>query len=158
VGLFFPGPRLEVGGWWQKTLQDYRKNAFGFHMGWQPASRPLNLRAEFAHSFEGSGYWIEGVYRLSQVQRWHKAMRRTEVVARMQQFFTGEIGPDAAADLGLPDVNTRETDFGVNYFVRDGLKGVFSYGRIFSSEGDFNQWTFGVAYRWLIPLGGEGAR
>ena len=158
VGLFFPGPRLEVGGSWQKTLQDYRKNAFGFHMGWQPASRPLNLRAEFAHSFEGSGYWIEGVYRLSQVQRWHKAMRRTEVVARMQQFFTGEIGPDAAADLGLPDVNTRETDFGVNYFVRDGLKGVFSYGRIFSSEGDFNQWTFGVAYRWLIPLGREGAR
>jgi hypothetical protein len=158
VGLFFPGPRLEVGGSWQKTLQDYRKNAFGFHMGWQPASRPLNLRAEFAHSFEGSGYWIEGVYRLSQVQRWHKAMRRTEVVARMQQFVTGEIGPDAAADLGLPDVNTRETDFGVNYFVRDGLKGVFSYGRIFSSEGDFNQWTFGVAYRWLIPLGREGAR
>jgi hypothetical protein len=158
AGLFLPGPRLEVGGSWQRTLQDYRKNAFGFHMGWQPASRPLNLRAEFAHSFEGSGYWIEGLYRLSQVERWHKAMRRTEVVARMQQFFTGEIGPDAAADLGLPDVNTREADFGVNYFVRDGLKGVFSYGRIFSSEGDFNQWTFGVAYRWLIPLGRVGAR
>jgi len=158
AGLFLPGPRLEVGGSWQRTLQDYRKNAFGFHMGWQPASRPLNLRAEFAHSFEGSGYWIEGLYRLSQVERWHKAMRRTEVVARMQQFFTGEIGPDAAADLGLPDVNTREADFGVNYFVHDGLKGVFSYGRIFSSEGDFNQWTFGVAYRWLIPLGRVGAR
>jgi hypothetical protein len=158
VGVFFPGPRLEVGGSWQKTLQDERKNAFGFHMGWQPGAAPLNLRAEFAHSFEGSGYWIEGLYRLSHVQRWHRAMRRTEVVARMQQFFTGEISPDAAADLGLPDVNTREADFGVNYFVHDGFKGVFSYGRIFSSEGDFNQWTFGVAYRWLIPLGRVGAR
>jgi len=158
VGVFFPGPRLEVGGSWQKTLQDERKNAFGFHMGWQPVAAPLNLRAEFAHSFEGRGYWIEGLYRLSQVQRWRRAMRRTEVVARMQQFFTGEISPDAAADLGLPDVNTREADFGVNYFVHDGFKGVFSYGRIFSSEGDFNQWTFGVAYRWLIPLGRVGAR
>ena len=67
MGFFFPGPRLEVGGSWQKTLQDDRKNAFGFHMGWQPAKVPLNLRSEFARSFEGSGYWIEGAYRLSQV-------------------------------------------------------------------------------------------
>ena len=36
LGVFFPKPRLEVGGSWQKTLQDDRKNAFGFHMGWQP--------------------------------------------------------------------------------------------------------------------------
>jgi hypothetical protein len=158
LGVFLPGPRIEVGGSWQKTLQDDRKNAFGFHMGWQPAKAPLNLRAEFARSFLGSGYWIESSYRLSQVHRWQKAMRRTEVVARAQQFYVGEAGPDAAADSDLPGANTRMAEFGVNYFLRDGLKGIASYGRQFSSAGNFNQWSFGVAYRWLIPLGRVGGQ
>jgi hypothetical protein len=153
MGFFFPGPRLEVGGSWQKTLQDDRKNAFGFHMGWQPPKAPLNLRAEFAHSFVGSGYWVEGSYRLSQAHFWQKAMRRTEVVARLQQFYTGEIDPDGAANMGLPSADTRESDFGINYFLRDGLKGIFSYGRQFSSAGNANQWSFGFAYRFLVPLG-----
>ncbi len=158
VGFFFPGPRVEVGGSWQKTLQDSRKNAFGFHMGWQPAKAPLNLRAEGVHSFAGSGYWIEGAYRLSQARFWQKAMRRTELVARAQQFFNGQLTPEAAEDFELPGANTREADFGVNYFLRDGLKGVASYGRQFSSVGNFNQWTFGIAYRFLIPLGRVGAQ
>ncbi len=153
VGFFLPGPRLEIGGSWQRTLQDFRKNAFGFHMGWQPAKVPLSVRAEYAHAFEGSGYWAEGAYRLSQAHFWHKAMRRTEVVARAQQFFVGAVGADAEAGLDLPDVNTREADFGVNYFFRDGLKGIASYGRQFSSDGKFNQWSFGIAYRFLVPLG-----
>jgi hypothetical protein len=153
MGFFFPGPRLEVGGSWQRTLQDVRKNAFGFHMAWQSSKVPLNVRAEMAHSFEGGGYWIEGAYRLSQMNLWHKAMRRTELVARAQQFYTGEITPDGAAALDLPGANTREADFGVNYFFRDGLKGIASYGRQFSSAGNANQWSFGIAYRFLIPLG-----
>ena len=153
MGVFLPGPRLEVGCSWQRTLQDTRKNAFGFHMGWQPAKVPLNLRSEFAHSFEGSGYWIEGAYRLSQAHVWQKTMRHTEVVARIQQFYTGEISADGAAALGLPGADTREADFGINYFLRDGLKGIASYGRQFSSAGNFNQWSFGVAYRFLLPLG-----
>lgn len=153
MGFFLPGPRLEVGGSWQRTLQDARKTAFGFHMGWQPAKAPLNLRSEYAHSYEGSGYWIEAAYRLNQAHFWQKAMRRTEVVARAQQFLVGAIGSSAEADFGLPDANTREADFGVNYFLRDGMKGIFSYGRQFSSSGDFNQWSFGLAYRFLVPLG-----
>jgi hypothetical protein len=156
LGVFFPGPRLEIGGSFQKTLQEDRKNAFGFHMGWQPVSAPLNLRAELARSYEGSGYWVEGTYRFSQAHFWQKAMRRTEVAARMQQFFVGGIEPDESEEYEVPGVNTREADFGVNYFLQDGLKGVFSYGRQFSSEGNFNQWTFGIAYRWLIPLGRVG--
>lgn len=153
VGFFFPGPRLEVGGSWQRTLQDDRKNAFGFHMGWQPSKLPLSVRSEFAHSFEGSGYWAESAYRLSQLHFWHKAMRRTELVGRAQQFFVGSIGADGEAALGLPTANTREADFGVNYFFRDGMKGIFSCGRQFSSAGNFNQWSFGLAYRFLMPLG-----
>jgi len=158
IGFFFPGPRLEIGGSWQKTLQDDRKNAFGFHMGWQPSKLPLSIRSEYAHSFDGSGYWAEGAYRLSQVHFWQKAMRRTELVARGQQFFVGAIGSDAEADLDLPSANIREADFGVNYFFTDGFKGIVSYGRQLSSEGNFNQWSFGLAYRFLIPLGPTGAK
>lgn len=158
MGMFLPGPRLEVGGSWQKTLQDDRKNAFGFHMAWQPEKAPLNLRAEFAHSFEGSGYWIEGAYRLSRARFQQKAMRRTEIVARLQQFYTGSNSPDIAAALGLPAADTREADFGVNYFLRDGLKGIASYGRQFSTAGNCNQWSFGFAYRFLLPLGRVGAQ
>ena len=153
MGFFFPGPRLDAGASWQRTLQDARRNAFGFHMGWQPPKLPLNLRSEFARSFEGSGYWIEGAYRLSQLSFWQKPMRRTEVVVRAQQFFVGAIGPDGEADYDLPGVNTREADFGVNYFLRDGMKGIFSYGRQFTQAGNFNQWSFGLAYRFLLPLG-----
>jgi hypothetical protein len=153
MGLFLPGPRLEVGGSWQRTLQDDRKNAFGVHMGWQPTKAPLNLRSEFAHSFEGSGYWVEGAYRLSQVHFWQKALRRTELVSRAQGFYVGEIGAAGEVALGLPTSDMREADFGINYFLRDGLKGIASYGRQFSSAANANQWSFGLAYRFLIPLG-----
>jgi hypothetical protein len=153
MGFFFPGPRLEVGGSWQRTLQEDRKNAFGFHLGWQPAKAPLNLRSEFARSFAGSGYWIEGAFRLSQSHFWQKAMRRTEIVGRVQQFFVGAIDADEESEYDLPSVNTREAEFGVNYFLKDGLKGIFSYGRQFSSAGNANQWSFGLAYRFLVPLG-----
>ena len=152
LGFFFPRPRLEVGGSFQKVLQDTRTNAFGFHMGWQPAKLPLNLRSEYARSVTGSGYWVEGAYRLSQLSFWQKPMRRTEVVARAQQFFIG----DLSIDPNLPAANTREADFGINYFLRDGLKGVASYGRQFSSQANFNLWTFGIAYRFLVPLGRTG--
>jgi hypothetical protein len=156
AGVFFPGPRLEIGASWQKVLQDDRKNAFGVHLAWQPHAVPLSVHAEFAHANQGSGYWIEGAYRLSQARFWEKAMRRTELVVRGQQFFNGDISSDAAQALGLPGANTGEADFGVNYFVKDGLKVVGSYGRQLSSAGNFNQWTVGIVYRFLAPLGREG--
>jgi hypothetical protein len=80
------------------------------------------------------------------------------VVGRAQQFFVGAVGADAEADFDLPSTNTREADFGVNYFFRDGLKGIASYGRQFSPDGTFNQWSFGLAYRFLIPLGRTGSQ
>ena len=84
VGLFLPGPRIEVGVSFQKLLQEERSNAFGFHFAWQPTALPLNLRSEYARSHDGSGYWIEAAYRLSQVPFWQKALRNTEVVGRGQ--------------------------------------------------------------------------
>src|SRR5262249_25534219 len=83
AAVFLPGPRLEVGGSFQHALQDERKNSFGFHFAWQPSSLPLDIRAEYARSYDGSGYWIESAYKLSQVPVWRNTMRHVQVVARM---------------------------------------------------------------------------
>jgi len=153
MGVFLPGPRIEVGASWQKLLQDERSNAFGFHFAWQPTRLPLSVHSEYARSDRGSGYWIDGAYRFSQVAFWQKAMRHLEFAARAEQFFSGQISPDEAQAFELPGANTREGEFGLNYYLHDGLKVVGSYGRQFSSEGNFNLWTVGIAYRFAVPLG-----
>ena len=156
LGFFLPGPRIEVGASFQKELQEERANAFGFHFAWQPSAIPLNLRSEYARSHDGSGYWIEAAYRLSQVPFWQKAMRRTEIVGRGQQLFAGDIDEDEAEEYGLPDVNTKQGDLGLNYYIRDGLKASASYSRRFNSDGNVNLWTVGLAYRFAFPLGRVG--
>jgi hypothetical protein len=85
-------------------------------------------------------------------------MRRTEFAGRAEQFFSASISSDEAVALGLPPANTREGEFGVNYYLQDGLKALGSYGRQFSSAGNFNLWTVGIAYRFLIPLGRVGSQ
>jgi hypothetical protein len=154
VGLFLPGPRIEAGTSWQRSLEGTHWNAFGFHFAWQP-TLPLNVRSEYARSHAGSGYWIEAAYRLSQAHFWQRAMRRTEVVGRAQQFFAGAYQYQAGG-YALPYENTSEDDFGLNYFLRDGLKATASYGRQFNPDGNFNLWTIGIAYRFVVPLGRVG--
>lgn len=157
TGVFLPGPRIEAGASWQRLLQGAGWNAFGFHLAWQPTPLPLNLRSEYARSYAGSGYWIEAAYRLSQARFWQRAMRRTEVVGRAQQFFSGQNAyGHQSATYALPYVNSNQGDFGLNYFLHDGLKATASYGRQFSSDGNFNLWTVGIAYRFLLPLGRVG--
>jgi hypothetical protein len=148
-GIFLPGPRLEVGGSFQHLLQDDHSNAFGFHAEWQPNSVPLDVRAEFARSHTGSGYWIEPAYKLSQVPVLRRQLRHVQVVARMQQYFTGVVPDD-----DLPTVNTRLFEFGVNYYFRDDVRLVTSYGRQFAPDaGNMNVWTVGVTYRLVLPVG-----
>lgn len=156
VGLFLPGPRIEAGFSWQKKLQEERSNAFGFHFAWQPTSLPLNLRSEYARSHQGSGYWVEAAYRFSQVPFWQKTLLRTEVVGRAQQLFAGQIDEAESDEYGLPDTNTRQGDFGLNYYIRDGLKMAASYSRRFNAEENVNLWTVGIAYRFAFPLGRVG--
>jgi hypothetical protein len=156
MGVFLPGMRLEVGASWQKLLQDKRTNAFGFYSAWQSQRLPLSMHSEYARSNQGSGYWVDGAYRLSQVPFWQNSMRRLEVAGRAEQFFSGQISSDEAQALGLPGANTREGIFGLNYLLHDGLKAVSSYGRQFSSGGNFNLWSVGIAYRFAVPLGPSG--
>jgi hypothetical protein len=156
IGFFLPGPRVEAGFSWRKLLQEERTNALGFHFAWQPNSQPLNLRSEYARSNLGSGYWIEGAYRLSKIARWNKVMRNMEVVGRAQQFFGGKADDDDVEEYELPDESAQQEDIGFNYYLRDGLKATASYGRQFKADGDFNIWSVGIAYRFALPLGPRG--
>ncbi len=156
MGVFLPGQRIEIGASWQKLLQNARLNSFGFYFAWQPARFPLNMHGEYVRSNQGSGYWVDGAYRLSQMPLWQSGLRRLEVVGRAEQFFSGQMSADDAEALGLPGANTREGEVGLNYYLHDGLKAVASYAREFSSEGNANLWTVGIAYRFAFPLGRAG--
>ena len=152
AGLFFPKLRLEVGGSFQHRLQDERSNLFGAHVIWQPYSLPLDIRAEVARSREGSGYWIEPAYRLSQVRFLRNEMRKTQLVARVQQFWVGPLTND-----DLPTVNSQVFEAGANYYFRDDVKASFNYGRQFSSLANVNVWTLAMTYRFVVPLGPSGS-
>jgi hypothetical protein len=152
-GFFFPAQRLELGASVQHALVDDRSNKFGFHFEQQPLSLPLDIRVEYAHGVEGSGYWIEPAYKLSQVPFLNSVMRKTQIVARYQQFYIGN-----GQNQALPSADMRIFEDGLNYYIRDGLKATASYGRQFSTAGNANVWTVGLAYRWVLPLGRGGVR
>jgi len=109
---------------------------------------PFDLRGEFARSRQGSGYWIEPAYRLSQLRVWEGLFRRVQLVGRAQQFFVGAL-PNAS----LLPANLREGDLGLNYYVRDNFRFTSSFGRQFSSAGNQNVWTLGLTYRFVTALG-----
>ena len=81
-----------------------------------------------------------------------RVFTHTQLVARFQQFFTKH----GATNDDVPDVNTKESEFGLNYYFLDGVRATASYGRQFSSEGNANVWTVGVTYRFAFPLGRGG--
>jgi hypothetical protein len=151
VGLFFPNQRLELGGTFEHALVDERSNRFGFHFEQQPFAIPLDIRAEYAHGAEGSGFWIEPAYKLSDVPWLHNLVRKTQVVSRYQQFYIGN-----GQDEDLPAADARQIEVGVNYYICDGFRATASYGREFSTAGDRNVWTAGLTYRWVLPLGRGG--
>lgn len=152
AGIFLTKARLEIGGSFQHLLQQERSNLFGSHLIWQPTRLPLDIRGEYAHAKRGSGYWVEPAYKLSQLPFLQNEMRRTQIVARYQQFFTGQLASDS-----LPSVNTKQFEFGLNYYFMDGLKAAGNYGRQFSIAGNVNVWTMGLTYRFVVPLGPTGS-
>ncbi len=148
LGAFIPRTRLEAGVSYQRSLQHQQLNSWGGYFVWQPNSTPLELRAEYAHTRAGQGYWVEGAYRLSGLLAPNHWMRRLQAVARLQQFY---LGRPASADT-LPSADTQQADFGLNYYLPHGLRLNASYGRQFSSVGNANVWNLQVTYRFLFPL------
>jgi hypothetical protein len=149
AGMFFPRERFEIGMSIQRQLQDERLNRYGFHLQWQPLRVPFELRSEGAYSGEeGNGLWVEGAFRFRNASS--TALRRAQVVCRTQAFHTGSV---VGTNQDLSATNAKRTEFGANYYMNDGWKALFSYGRTFTPLGDSDIWTVGMTYRFVMPLG-----
>lgn len=149
AGVFLPRRRLEIGGSVQHELQGSRGTRYGLYLEWQPRRIPFDLRSEEANSsLEGNGFWLEGAYRFRNVN--FAPLRRAQLVARIQAFHTGSA---PLANPNLPNMDTKRTEFGVNYYLNDGWKALASYGRTFTAAGNSNIWTVGMTYRFVFPLG-----
>jgi hypothetical protein len=144
--VFFSHPRIEVGLSGQRFLQDRHINSGAAYVSWQPTQVPLDFKAEYDSSYYGRGYWMEGAYRLEQAPI-PSFLRKLQAVGRVQQVF-----PQNGGGNGLPSVRTDRVDFGLNYYIRDDLRLLSSYGRTFSSQGNANVWNLGFTYRFMIPL------
>lgn len=155
VGFFLPGPRLEIGASFQQVLQADRPHSTDAYFVWQPNRAPLSLRSEYVRSSgtKGSGYWIESVYRLSQIP----CLRRLELAGRGQQFFAAEnLSSKTIKKLGALGKDTNQADFGLNYYLRSDVRASASYGRQFVQDKNANLWTVGMTYRFVLPLGPRG--
>lgn len=147
ASIYFPKYRFEVGSSYQRFLESRRINSEAEYISWQPKQIPLDLKAEYDRSFYGQGYWLEGAYMLSQVQPFNRFFRNVQLVARSEQAH-----PFHGGGNGLPRVDTKRGEFGLNYYVRDNLRFISSYGRQFSSTQNSNIWNVGFTYRFLWPL------
>ncbi|MBZ5531443.1 MAG: hypothetical protein LAO20_08425 [Acidobacteriia bacterium] len=151
IGFFLPNQRLEFGASFQQVLQADRPHSAGVHFIWQPSRVPLSLRSEYVRQSgtKGSGYWIESVYRLSQIPN----MKRVELVARGQQFFAAANLPAATIKkLGALGLDTKVADFGMNYYFSSDVRASASYGRQFILGKNANLWTIGMTYRFVTPM------
>jgi hypothetical protein len=147
VSVYFPEKRVEVGTSYQRFLQQKEINSEAVYVAWQPHQVPLDLKAEYDQSYYGRGYWLESAYTLSQLPRGQRFFQRLQLAARVQQF-----APLHGGGNSLPSVDTQKVDFEMNYYLRDDLRLVSSYGRQFSSQQNVNIWNVGFTYRFLWPL------
>ncbi len=147
VGLFLPHEGIELGASYQRFLQSGDYNAAGSYVTWQPPQIPLDVRAEYAHSPGGQGYWLEGALHLARSRDTISWVSRLQVVGRVQQYFKGKPTPE---DL-LPSADVNQFDFGLNYYLPHNVRINGSYGRAYSSAANGNIWNFGITYRFLFP-------
>jgi hypothetical protein len=147
AGLFLPQAGLEVGASYQRFLENGNSNIPGMYFAWQPPQIPLDVRAEYAHSPGGQGYWLEGAYHLASTRDQDTWLSRLQVVGRVQQYFKGNPTPADA----LPATNVNQFDFGLNYYLPHNVRLNGSYGREFSSAGNANIWNFEIVHRFLFP-------
>jgi hypothetical protein len=146
ASIFFPRLRFEIGGSAQRFLQDHHINNSALYISWQPLDASMDVKGEFDYSFFGRGYWLEAAYKLDRASA-HAAIQKAQFVGRIQQ-----VNPLHGGGNGLPQIENKRFDAGINYYLKDNLRLVSSYGRSFNSQKNMNVWNAGITYRFTIPL------
>jgi hypothetical protein len=154
TSLVLPNKRIEVGASFSRNLGDLRYNMFGLDFTWNLKMIPLDIRAEgLRNAMLGSGYWVEGAYRLRKLGS-NPFLRKSQVVLRGEQYFAPRIAPmsDMAANMmsALPDRDTKRLGIGWNYYLTNGIRLNASFGRTFATGENRNTWGAGITYRFAI--------
>jgi hypothetical protein len=122
----------------------------GADLMWAIKRWPLDIRSEFISSKEaGRSYWVEGAYRLNRLGN-GSLFRNTQVVFRQEQYFLP--GNPAFASLvsdrfDLPDVNTKRSTGGLNYYLNQNIRLNGSYGGNYATGENSHVWNVGFTYR-----------
>ena len=146
ASVFFPSLRLEIGGSGQRFLQDRHINNGAIYVSWQPLEASMDVKGEFDHSFFGRGYWLEAAYKLDRASP-YAAIHKAQLVGRIEQVM-----PLHGGGNGLPGIDNKRFDAGLNYYLKDNLRLISSYGRNFNHQQNLNVWNAGITYRFTIPL------
>ena len=147
ASIYLPRARFEVGSSYQRLLQNPGKNSVSVYVLWQPPPTPLDIKAVYDDSYNGFGYWLEAAVWMDRIAQVPVLLKKFQVVGRTQQFY-----PSHGGGNGLPGVETKRFDGGLNYYIHDNLRLISSYGRQFNRPVDANIWDFGFTYRFMFPL------
>lgn len=146
ASIYAPRARLELGSSYQHFLEARHINNAAAYLAWQAPSAGIDLKAEWDRSYFGHGYWIEAAS-----GPWGstapRPLRGLQLVLRQQQVL-----PFHGGGNGLPTIRSERVDLGLNYYLRDDLRFVSSFGRSFNQRLDQNVWNVGMTYRFAIPL------
>jgi hypothetical protein len=153
--IVLPNRRIEVGASYNHTMGDSRHNMLGTDFTWNLKRIPLDIRSEALTSKEmGKSYWVEGAYRLNKLGR-NVLLRNTQVVFRQEQYWLPK-DPVAAMNVmsgmgGLPDMNTKRSTGGVNYYLTPSIRLNAAYGGNYAPGENSHTWNAGLTYRFAIP-------
>jgi len=150
ASIYFPAIHAEFGSSYQRFLDNRQINSEAAYVTWQPVHTPFDVKAEYDHSYNGQGYWIEGSAMLSGIPVANSFFKRAQVVGR-DEFFD----PLHGGGNGVPTRVTKRGEAGLNYYLGDDWRLISSYGRQFNSGRNDNLWNFGFTYRFIWPLGRE---
>ena len=146
ASVYFPGLHFEVGGSGQRFLQNRRINNAATYISWQPLEGSADIKAEYDYSYFGYGYWLEGAYKLDHAST-IAAIQKVQLVGRVEQVF-----PLHGGGNGLPHIDNKRFDAGINYYLKDNLRLLGTYGRNFNRQQNANVWNGGITWRFTIPL------
>jgi hypothetical protein len=150
--IVLPGPRFEVGVSFSRVFGDNRHTLLGTDATWILRRVPLDIKAEFLRSKEaGKAYWIEAAYRLNQLGH-NPLLRNSQVVFRQEQYWLPK-DPLAAADFGLPDVQTNRSTIGLNYYLQHGVRLNAAYDGNYALRENSHTWNVGLTYRFATLKG-----
>lgn len=147
ASLYFPKARLELGGSYGRLLQATHQNFNGVHLWWEPADALVKFRSEYAHGAHSQGYWMESEFHLAGASSGSVLRRAVQPVVRWQQTFRSSPDPTD----GLPGVDTKRVDFGLDFLLPHEVRINSSYSRQLSSAQNSNIWQTGIVYRFLFP-------